>query len=230
MQNRIIVTLLVCLIGRVATADVIVDQENIGSCCFGSSLDYPGDYMIQTFTVNNSGQLAGVGVQVSIWGATGDAPVTDDLHVTLMRTDSSGVPAIGEVLTSRVISRYDVPGWSDKVPMLDIDVSSIGLDVQAGDVLAIALSSNHTYSNYPRNYRDFVWHAMPWNPHPGGAFYRYIPAEYGPTPHLVSDRYEPPGNTRDMGFRVLINVPEPLSLATIVPLLAMLFQRRRRCC
>jgi hypothetical protein len=95
MQNRIIVTLLVCLIGRVATADVIVDQENIGSCCFGSSLDYPGDYMIQTFTVNNSGQLAGVGVQVSIWGATGDAPVTDDLHVTLMRTDSSGVPAIG---------------------------------------------------------------------------------------------------------------------------------------
>ena len=57
MQNRIIVTLLVCLVSRVATADVVVDQENIGSCCGGYVLDYPGDYIAQTFTANNTGLL-----------------------------------------------------------------------------------------------------------------------------------------------------------------------------
>ena len=228
MQNRIIVTLLVCLVSRVATADVVVDQENIGSCCGGYVLDYPGDYIAQTFTANNTGLLVGVGVQVSISGYANYAPVTDDLHVTLMRTDASGAPAIGEILASQVISRYDLPERIDNDPMFDLDFSYAGLNVHAGDILAIALSSNHTYYSYPNNYKQFLWRTTFWNPHPGGAFYIYSPPLYGPTPHLVSDYVEPPNNTRDMGFRVLIDTPEPSSLAMIVPLLTVLFRSRRR--
>jgi hypothetical protein len=234
MQNRIIVILLVCLIGRVATADVIVDQENIGHCCITTFVSYPGEYLAQTFTVNNGGQLMAVGIQVATVGYDFYKPVTDDLYVTLMRTDPSGIPAIGAILASRVVSRFAVPRWSSNTPILDVDFSDVSLDVHVGDVLAIALTSNHTSSDYPSNYLRYGWHTGIMNPHPGGALYGYSPRDGDHTFQLVTFSFPPPNDTVDMGFRVLINVPEPSSLAIMAPLVAMFFPRRRvkwtRCC
>ena len=84
-----------------------------------------------------------VGVQVSISGYNNYSPVTDDIRVALMRTDASGAPAIGEILSSQAISRYDVPMRSDDVPMfLDLDFSGVRLIFRPVIFLAIALSSN----------------------------------------------------------------------------------------
>lgn len=206
------ISILIAFLSTPASAEVVVDQEFLTGPNFGYVLDYPGDYIAQTFSVQNSGQLAGIGVQVSISRSRGQLPPEDDLHVRLVRTDSFGAPAISDVLASYTIDRFAVPDPLPADQVLMADLTGLHLHVQAGDVLAIALSSNQTwYSN--NNRKNYRWHMMTWNPHPGGAFYIYSPYIYGATPHLVNDRFDPPRNTRDMGFRVLINaVPEPASI------------------
>lgn len=213
MKYLLAMLTVVCSCDTSSLAEVIVDQEHNG-CCIGYILDYPEDYIAQTFTVRNTGQLDGIGVEVSLSGYSHYDPVTDDLYVSLMRTDSLGAPAIDEIIASRTISRSAVE--LDYAPMTELDFSDANLHVRAEDVLAVALSSSHTYYAYRRDVFQYNWHSRLFNPHPGGAFYIYSPRLYGPAPHLVSDRYEPPRNTRDMGFRVSIDVvPEPTTAAMV---------------
>jgi hypothetical protein len=208
--------LIVCLCPVTAQAEVVLDQEYVGSCCWGYILDYPEDYIAQTFTVGHSGQLVSVGVQVVLSGSSNYKPVTDDLDVSLMRTYALGYPVIGEVIASRTISRYDVP-YDSNAPMIDVDFSAANLQVNAGEVLAIALNSDHTYYAYTGGFYQYSWHSWIRNPHPGGEFYIYSPRLWGPEPHLVRDGGAPPDNTRDMGFRVHINVvPEPNAVTAML--------------
>ena len=55
MNIRIAGVLLVCLIGRVAIADVVVDQESVGSCCTGYLLDYPGTILLRPLRLITAG-------------------------------------------------------------------------------------------------------------------------------------------------------------------------------
>jgi hypothetical protein len=221
---------IVCLCPVTAQAEVVLDQEYVGSCCWGYILDYPEDYIAQTFTVGHSGQLVSVGVQVVLSGSANYKPVTDDLDVALMRTNALGYPVIDQVIASRTISRYGVPKDSN-APMIDVDFSAANLQVYAGEVLAIALNSDHTY--YPfqpaGGFYQYSWHSWIRNPHPGGEFYIYSPRLWGPEPHLVRDYSAPPDNTRDMGFRVHINVvPEPNAVTAMLGALVCFGLQRRR--
>jgi hypothetical protein len=184
----------------------VIDQEYLVSNATGYILDYPGDCIAQTFTVRNSGRLVSLGVQVSKSGYPWEEPVTADLVVRLVRTTPTGVPDVRHVLASNTISRFDVPDELPSDAVLNMDLADDGIHVQQGDILAIAISSNHAYYSHP-NHTQYVWHGRTHNPHPGGAFYIYSPALFGPEPHLVMDRF--PSPTRDMGFRILIEVPEP---------------------
>jgi hypothetical protein len=210
----------------------VVDQEYLGNYSTGYYLDYSGDYMAQTFTVRNSGQLVGLGIQVGLYGYPNYAPPIDDLHVRLVRTDASGVPAVDQVLASGSYTWHEVPDFSYHPDYyLGFDLTSSNVAVSAGDVLAIVLSSNQTaYSGpgntYLENHFNYTWHGMFQDPFPGGAFYLYSPRQFGPAPHLKIDNYDPP-SSRDMGFRVLVNVPEPSTLAMIAPFVNRRFKTRQ---
>jgi hypothetical protein len=207
--------LLVCLLAPSAWCVSIVDQEYLTSNNAGYILDYPGDYIAETFTVGHSGQLVGLGVQVSLSGRPGDLPPTDDLLVRLIGTDDMGIPKIGEVLASSTISWNDIPGSLPANEVLEIDLTEWNLRARVGEVFAIALSSDHTYHSHPHPYRQYSWHMSFRNPHPGAEFYIYSPTIYGPEAHLVTIPLDPPEDTLDMGFRVIINVPEPESIVLL---------------
>src|SRR5262249_16769356 len=146
------------------------------SCCVGYILDYPGDFMAQTFTINNTGILAGAAVQVSLAGYEDYGALTDDLYVSIMRVDSLGRPNKNHVLATRTISRNDVTGDSG-IPMSEVDFSSANLHVHAGETLALALSSSHTYYAFDplENVFQYNWHRSFFGTHPGGEFYVYSP-------------------------------------------------------
>lgn len=192
---------LLCLSASAASTDVVVDQQYVAPSTIGYALDYPGDYMAQTFTVHNSGQLVGIGVQVSISGSPSSRDgITDDLHLKLIRTDSSGVPTIGDVLASHTISRFDVPFWSSSVPILNVDLTGDNLQVHLGDVLAIALSSDYTYYSHSEN-RNYDWNTSIFDQIPGGLFFVYSPRVFGPTPFYKWNTSDPTV-TRDAGSGV----------------------------
>jgi hypothetical protein len=141
------------LVASCADAQVIVDQEFVAPTNVGYFLDYPGDYMAQTFTVRNSGRLVQLAVQVVNRG--GPVQVIDDLYMKLVRTDSAGSPVISDVLSSRTISRFAVPTSDSPVSMIPIDLTSDNLQMHVGDVLAITLSSNNTDANAGDG--QYVW-------------------------------------------------------------------------
>lgn len=213
MKTCAVFVILTCAWAASTSAEIIVDQENFGACCFGTSLEFPDEFLIQTFTLGFNGKLVGVDVRVSTSGYSNYLPVTDDLQVSLMRTNSLGIPLVDNIIAARTIPRFSFPRWSENVPMTELDFTDWNIDVRIGEKLAVALSTNHTYSQYPHNYRHYVWHSSTQNPYSGGEYYAYSPMLYGATPYLVSDRYDPPRNTRDMGFRTRVDaVPEPNTL------------------
>jgi hypothetical protein len=211
MKNWIKSLLLVCSFASPLWGEIVVDQQFLTSKP-RYILDYPGDYIAQTFTVRNTGKVVGIGIQVSVRGYQNYKPVTDDLLVRLVRADVSGVPAIDEVLASQTVPRSQVRRSLPADELIELDVRNANALVHKGDILAIALSSNHTYYAHPYNYLDYVWHGEFYDAHPGGDFYIYSPNIYGLEPRKVVDRRSPP-NSSDMAFRITINrVPEPASI------------------
>lgn len=202
-----------------AQADVIIDQEVItypNTGYIGYILDYPGDYFAQTFTVRHSGQLVSIGVQVSLYNFSPNQPPIDDLHVKLVRTDLAGAPAINDVLAEATISRFSLSRSYRPGPFTDVDFSNSHVQVAAGDVLAVALSSNQTYFISPHLGADYIWYRSTRNELPGGEYYIYSPSQFGPAPFKNIYLY---GNDRtiDAGFRVFIDViPEPSSVSLAV--------------
>ena len=204
--------LLMCWLVPAAGAESVVDQEFLAGYGAGSILDDPGDYIAQTFTSRHSGQIVSVGVEVSQSGHGDDTPISDDLFVRLIRTDSLGVPDINDILATSTISRFDVPVSSPTNGFLEVDLRDWDVPVKAGDVLAIALSSDHTYDSHPDSF-PYVWHERFLNPHPDGEFYIYSPTIYGSAPYLVTvNNLDPSEHTLDLGFRVITNVPEPAAV------------------
>lgn len=219
---------------------IILDQEFPSFSSAGYSLDYPGDAMAQTFTVGTSGRLHSIGIRVEVSGIAYRTPPVDDLHVSLLETDESGAPDFSRVLAARDYSWSEVPNypWFD-VDYLNFDLSTQNIRVSSGDRLAIALSSDQAAylpsgKTLLNNSSNYSWATTFGDAYPGGDFYVYSPILFGSNPYKFIDRWRNPlspyypESTRDMGFKVLIAVPEPPSIvpfATI--LLAMLWQRCR---
>ena len=223
-----------------AVAQTIVDQEFSAWDNVSYYLDYPGDYMAQTFTVGHSGRLKEVGIRVGLGGYSNYRPPIDDLHVRLVQTDGAGAPAIDQVLAFRSYRWQEVPDFQTD-NYLKFDLSHSNVYVSAGEVLAIALSSNQTAYSGPGNTRlanhyNYDWHTSFGSPHPGGDFYLYSPKLLGSAVHKWEDRWigPPPYSSpyRDMGFRVFVAVPEPTTLAAVTigltSLLTMIWPRPER--
>lgn len=216
MRILIIYHLIVIALVQSTSAAVILDQEyklpaNTGINYFH---DYPEDYLAQTFTVRNTGILAGVGVQASV---SGRGQFFDDLHIRITRVDSNGFPLTDQVLAWATISPEELPIAPRVSPatITDVDLSSWRVPVAANDRLAILYSSDHAYYTHTA-YPKYVWFRQIYNPHPGGEYMVYSPRLYGPTP--LRDIYLPAADkTLDAGFRVYVDVvPEPASLLLLV--------------
>lgn len=217
MKTPITCQLFLVILTQAATAEVIVDQEfklpeNTG---INYMIDYPGDYLAQTFTVRNTGLLAGVGVQASV---TARGQFVDDLHIRVTRIDEDGYPLPNEVLAAGSLAPDELPVAHYRSPatITDVDLSSWQVPVTAGDRLAILFRTDHTYYN-PVDHRPiggpmYAWFRQLHNPHPGGEYMDYSPQLYGPTPlrNIWLGGGDP---TLDAGFRVYVDViPEPSSL------------------
>lgn len=231
MICRLLFLMLMVALAKASPAAVVLDQEFMVPPGTGLNyyLDYPGDYLAQTFTVRNRGELAGVGVQASISiPYLGEA--IDDLHIRVTRIDSQGYPLMNQVLAEGVISPAALPVAASVSPatITDVDLSSWRVPVAAGDQLAILFSSEQTY--YVRKPGPaYVWFRQLHNPHPGGDYMCYSPQLYGPAP--LRDIWLGGGDKRiDAGFRVYVNaIPEPCSLGLLtVGCAASLGSRRQR--
>jgi hypothetical protein len=225
LRNESVQILIFLLVASCADAQVIVDQEFVAPTNVGYFLDYPGDYMAQTFTVRNSGRLVQLAVQVVNRG--GPVQVIDDLYMKLVRTDSAGSPVISDVLSSRTISRFAVPTSDSPVSMIPIDLTSDNLQMHVGDVLAITLSSNNTDANAGDG--QYVWKEDFFDRISGGKFFVYSPRIFGPAPFYKWNTANPT-ITNDAGYRIFIQpVPEPtaLNLALVGCIAAMCGHYRR---
>lgn len=198
-----------------AEAAVVLDQQFMLPVDTGINYyhDYPDDYLTQTFTVQNTGKLAGVGVQGAV---SGREPFTDDLHIRVTRVGEDGFALMDEVLAEATISPIDLPIAPSRSPatITDVDLSSWHVPVTAGQRLAILFSSTHAYYS-PSDASHYVWFFQIRNPHPGGEFSIFSPTLYGPTP--LRDIYLPVADkTVDAGFRVYVDViPEPSTILLI---------------
>jgi hypothetical protein len=195
-----------------AAANVLVDEEHVAPTSVSYYFDDPGDYMAQTFTLRNSGQLTSIALQIS----QPDTPYpTNPLQFQLTRTNSAGEPDIANVLATASISPSIVTHDYKGLPMTDIDLRSQHVGVQAGDELAIVLSSNDVHYNW--NYS--LW----FDEIAGGKFFVYSPGTFGARWFYqwnTMDRTL----TGDAGYRITIDaVPEPsttllatLAIATLI--------------
>lgn len=221
--------LVLLLVGvQAANAEVVLDQEFKQPPRAGINYyhDYPGDYLAQTFTVQNTGRLTGIGVQAAKSAA---GQFVDDLHVRVTRVDQAGYPLANSVLAAGVIQSSELPIAPSTNPatITDVDLSSWNASVSAGDRLAILLSSDHAYYS-PEQGPHYLWFYALHNPHPGGEFSIYSPQLYGPTP--LRDIWLGGGDkTVDAGFRVYVDlVPEPGSALLLAWMVALCGVARRR--
>ena len=179
------------------------------------SIGHQEEYLAQTFTVQNTGELAGVGVQASISEA---GQFTDDLHIRVTKVDEDGFALQDQVLARATIAPSNLPIDYILCPatITDVDLSHWHVPVVAGDRLAILISSSHRHYDYPYEIPYYLWFFQTHNPHPGGEYSIYAPERLGPTP--LRDIWLGGGDTTvDAGFRVYVNViPEPNSLLLLL--------------
>jgi hypothetical protein len=206
MKFFCLATILACLAASTAAADVVVDQEHVGPTTVAYSFDYPGDYMAQTFTLRNSGQLTSIGLQIS----QPNAPYpTSPLQLQLTRTNSAGEPDIANVLATSSISPSVVTHDYSGLPMIDVDLRSQHVQVQSGDQLAIVVSSSDLHYDWSQS----LW----FDESAGGKFFVYSPKTFGARWFYQWNTTDPTA-TADAGYRITIDtVPEPsaILLATL---------------
>lgn len=231
MKHYLCCQLLMIALSQASQAAVILDQEFKLPPHTGTNyyIDYAGDYLAQTFTVRNSGELAGVGVQASLSRPYLGEPI-DALHIRVTRIDGQGYPLTDQVLAEGTISPTDLPIEALVSPetITDVDLSSWRVPVTAGDRLALLFSSDNTSFDDGLG-PGYVWFFQSGNLHPGGEYMIYSPQLYGPKP--LRDIWLGGGDKRvDAGFRVYVKtIPEPQSLVLFALgcVACLRFKRRR---
>jgi hypothetical protein len=215
-----LVAILICLAASTAAAEVVIDQEHVGPINIAYSFDYPGDFMAQTFTLRNSGQLTSIGLQIS---QPNPPYPTGPLQVQLTRTNPAGEPDIANVLATSSISPTVVTHDSSGLPMIDVDLRSQHVQVQSGEQLAIVLSSNDLHYDWSQS----LW----FDEIAGGKFFVYSPKTFGARWFYQWNNTDPT-LTGDAGYRITIDtVPEPsailLGALAIVALIGLPHRARR---
>jgi hypothetical protein len=204
---------LVCLAASPAAAYVVVDQEYVGPSASAYSLDYPGDYMAQTFTARNTGQIVSIALQVSFHTFFGQpTPATDNLHFKLTQTNAVSEPVLSNVLAAYDVGPQDLTTDFAGIPMVEIDLRNQHVEVEAGDVLAMVVTSNYTayshseHQNYDWNFSGYFDQIA------GGKFFVYSPQVFSPRWFYQWNNTDPT-LTGDAGYRITIDtVPEPSSV------------------
>ena len=175
----------------IANAAMVVDQSNL-------TAEYTGGPAIgagaaQTFTVGVTGILSGVDLQLDRFNPTGSET---SIEVSVMSTTPTGVP-LADLYTTTIdyAEIPDVPFSSTSIPLVNVDLSTAGLNVNSGDVLAIALSGPSTV--WMQN--DFFT-----TEYTAGKPYRFVGS------------WQTYSDTVDFGFRTIVTtpsatIPEPMS-------------------
>jgi hypothetical protein len=203
MKFSPLIAIAISAVASSADATVVTDQSYIGPSGKAYSFDYPGDYLAQTFTVHNSGQLTSIGLQIS----HPRAPFPNNpLQIQLTRTNAAGDPLVADVLATSNINpsvvTYDYGG----LPMVDVDLHSQHVQVQLGDQLAIVLSSSDVGYDWNTSINDSI---------PGGRFSVYSPKTFG-NRWLYQWIINDPTQTWDAGYRITIDtVPEPATIGLL---------------
>jgi hypothetical protein len=110
--------------------------------------------------------------------------------------------------------------------MTELDLRDQNVHARAGDMLALVLTSNHTYYS-PENFPQYHWDISFNDGIPGGRFYLYSPQVFGPF-WFYQWRTDDPNIWIDAGYRITIDpVPEPSTIACAAALLACVASRRR---
>ncbi len=208
-SNRCILLAALFLGAGTVQAAPILDQvydpspPSLGSILTVDKLD-----AVQTFTVGVGGTLTNVEFLVSR-----NAGTVSDLLFDVRATTAGGAPIEDDLTT---LASVTIPGASISTSLpagfINVDISSFGVIVSPGDVLAFALR--------PTAGEGFNWGKGGGNPYPGGASYwRFASAGITTWTFDVS---------ADMGFKTYVDpVPEPASLALMLVAGAVMLGRVR---
>ncbi len=174
----------------------------------------------QTFTVGTSGTLSRV--EIDIWRYpigfyhTIDTPLLFDIRPTI-----NGVPIEDD---SRTLASVSIP--VNYVPttrsLVSVDISSFGIQVVPGDVLAIALRVNSGFNYYTAEEYAYGWFTDDLHPDnassgyvQGSHFYRCTYPPCGSLPSGWNDIGNSGYGYNDLSFKTYVEAtpiaPEPIS-------------------
>lgn len=125
--------LLVTGVAQAAQIEEVLDQQHAPVGDFPTSAVANDRTQIQTFTVGITGTLTRIEVEVSR-----ETDTVDDLVLSLWTTDASGLP-------DELLATASVPASAVELhhpSFVSFDLSSAGVSVTAGDLLAITLDSD----------------------------------------------------------------------------------------
>jgi hypothetical protein len=206
---RILFIILSLSTSAVVRSDIVLDQHHTFTSSIANSTNGDVSQMGQTFTVGVAGTLDHIDVLMFRLGGIFDP--TGDPVMRIFNT-AGGFPN-GSPLALVTIPKVNVP--LNVAAMVTFDVSSAGIVVNPGDILAFSITA--AAGTGPYFLLTDQGQAIEYN---GGAGI----AKFGANPWQL---FNPPD--QDHGFRTFVNsVPEPAS----IPLLllsgfAMVCRRRR---
>lgn len=211
-MRRLALPLLLVVLAASARADA-VDQEFTGP---GTEASVSVDEIFpraQTFTVGTSGTLTRIALSIARGATTLDG---DALTIDVRPTDASGIPLDddGSALATVALLGSQLGNTLDAASLHEIDLTSFGLEVAAGDELAIVARANVPFFGG----RAFAWGArvVAGEGYPGGiAWLRTPPGSWT----LQND-----GGV-DLVFRTW--VPEPTAGASVLAAFCALAARRK---
>ncbi|TWT30524.1 hypothetical protein KOR42_54520 [Thalassoglobus neptunius] len=170
---------------------MVIAENALSIVSFGAAVFDTVD-RAQSFTATQSGKLTTIELQ--LWRNPTGNP-SDDLSVSLTTLNGAGLPDLTGVLASRTVGALDIPTDGFSTNFTSVDFSSSMIDLIAGEMYAIVLTSNT--GSTPDWY---LWSTSELNPYADGVSFFGI-GVLSPIPG------------QDSGFRVNAAsvVPEPAS-------------------
>jgi hypothetical protein len=138
--TRVIPVLRGLLFAAIVQASPTVDQQHTPSGNFPAFTVARDSTQIQTFTVGITGTLTRIDVQVSR-----ESQTVEDLVLSLWSTDATGLPQarLATASVSPTDPAFTIPGPGESArPLIPFDLTAEAVEVTAGELLAIVLSSN----------------------------------------------------------------------------------------
>jgi hypothetical protein len=208
------VSLCVWLIAAAAASADQLDQSFAGPGT-AATVRVSADFArAQTFTVGLDGTLTRIAIPIGKSDLTLD---TDELTIDVRPTDGGGAPleSAASALATATVLGSQLTGSLDPGNPFEIDLSAAGVQVTAGQQLAIVASSDVPFLGS----RSFAWYAylVTGDGYPGGD------AWFDPSSWALQD-----GGGVDLVFESYVEVPEPAAGACAATALAVACALARR--